>query len=1072
MSVPLEVRIDHDQVTALRSHILSFYTATSGDVRESSERWLTTFTRTRDSWHAALSILELEDASEAESVFCARTIHVLLRRCVAKEARTQASHAVFSDDEWHTLRERIFSLTRVYSIKAIRTKSQHARTTLTQLALATSALACKMPSWEPMDIVSTLLITFGGQNDQSAPADSKLLCLCALLALLAQEANCRDLSIHPARRECVLDGLKAASSDVMTVLEQLAQSCQNDASLISYILEALASWAEFSDITQAFPSVIVDGAVQIVCSSEGDGQHSSILKQRAANAARTSLSQCIWYRSEKLRGLLAQHMATLRKHVMMHNKSSETRDLITEILSALAMEACREKEIDNREVNPYATGLQAAGDRVYVKYSKFKDLQRQQRKAEKKSAKARAIAIEVDEEVLICALDSLNDALAAGVAMGSALEPWSKLVDVYPAISSNSLLSSLTTVASRCISASVVHASVLNLDALDDQYKEEIGDCLRDVITIVPIDHVLHDFTEGLKAEIQMSSKLQDGWKIVRARLVILLALAKSFKNDDAGAHRPLFISLVDVLCILFSAGEDVGVPHIILESAAWVLAGLASSFACLSDAQIARVANVLIERLRHYEALIARGACVAMMKLCEHAADRLASTDVPARLAAIHATGGPTASYNLRLGQEHESTIMLRSLTFFVFKTDRAENVVVEHACVMLADPVISTMRSCVRMAPHESDYVRSLVDLDIVLQAMQKAYAHINTESSLLGALALNAAHAVNAASSKILFPENVEERFKVGWVMKALVDLVRYVGNDLLKVIVTTCIDAYALAPELGQCYVETMTIILATYGDCALCGFEESHGIQTVGQVFSNFVAETLPKCMDDPDLWPAMFTLTRATLRCGCAALTQHARLVIEISKQSLRGVSNDAAAASLLLAIDLLCAPTLLVSLPTNNASAVAMHAGLGRLAAEISGQSSKRRTDCSWNAGCAQSAPLAAEINDELVRCESNIAILRLLLECANGVMAPSMISDIAACLHYVWSVYGDVYFVHVLTRALGDDSDGFPKPKTTSEDKRLWIETLCGEDARKDARLFKRSLKAFLGGKKVGMN
>lgn len=273
MSAPLEVRIEHDQVSALRSHILSFYSATSGDVRESSERWLTTFTRTQDSWHAALSILELEDASEAESVFCARTIHVLLRRCVAKEARTQASHAVFSDDEWHTLRKRIFSLTRAYSIKAIRTKSQHARTTLTQLALATSALACKMPSWEPMDIVSTLLFTF--QNDSSTPTDSKLLCLCALLALLAQEANCRDLSIHPARRECVLDGLKAASSDVMIVLEQLAQSCQNDASLISYILEALASWAEFSNITQAFPSVIVDGAVQIVCSSEGDGQHSS-----------------------------------------------------------------------------------------------------------------------------------------------------------------------------------------------------------------------------------------------------------------------------------------------------------------------------------------------------------------------------------------------------------------------------------------------------------------------------------------------------------------------------------------------------------------------------------------------------------------------------------------------------------------------------------------------------------------------------------------------------------------------------------------------------------------------------
>ena len=1065
MSAIVESRIDSGQVRALRTHIHAFYVAKNDDVRVQSEQWLTTFTRTQDSWHAALSVLEREDASEAESVFCARTIHVLLRRCVAKEERKQASHAVFTADEWEVLRERIFHLTRAFSIKAIITKSLHARTTLTQLALATSALACKMPSWEPQDIVTKLLVAFG--NDASAPTESKLLCLCALLAFLAQEANSRDLSIHPARRECVIEGLKAASSEVMAVLERLARECNNDASLLSYIFDALASWAEFSDITQAFPSIIVDGAVQIVC-SDGEQQHT--LKQRAANATRASLSKIISCRSENLRGLLAQHMETLRQNVVLLGKSSETRDLITEILSAVAMEACREKVSDAEDAgnHRYATGLQAAGDRVYVKYSKFKDLQRQHKKAEKKSSKSKIIDIEVDEEVLVYALDALNDALAVGVTMGSALEPWSKLVDVGSAISSNSLLSSsLKTVASRCMSASVVHASLLNLDDLDEQYKEEIGDCLRDVLTIVPIDDVLHDFTEGFKAEIEMSSK--DGWKIVRARLVILLALAKLFKNGSSAVDsRPVFSSLVDVLCVLLSASDDFGVPHIILESTAWVLAGLASSFCCLSDAQIARVANVLIERLRHHEALIARGCAVAMMKLCEYAAERLALTDVPARLAAIHAAGGPTASLELRLGQEHESTIMLRSLTFFVFRTSHIDKDTIERACIMLADPVVTAMQSCVQLTPNESDYVRCLVDLDIVLQAMQKAYAHMNAESEALRTLALNAVHAVAEASLRILAPENVEERFKMGWVMKALVDLVRYVGNDLLKLIFLVCVESYARAPELGQCYVETMSIVLATYGDCALHGFAADY--HSVGQVCVGFLVAHMPSSVENPDLWPAMFTLARAALRCGCAALTQNVRMLIEISERSLRGVSDDAAAAALLLATDVLCAPTLLISSPTQNTSAQAMHAGLGRLAAEISGQSSKRRTDCLWNTHDA--AALAAAINDDLVRGQSSVALIRRLLECANGVMAPCMISDISACLHQVWSLYGDAAFVDVLTRALGDDKDGFPKRKLTVEDKRLWIETLISDAARKDARLFKRSLKAFLGGKKVGMN
>ena len=99
-------------------------------------------------------------------------------------------------------------------------------------------------------------------------------------------------------------------------------------------------------------------------------------------------------------------------------------------------------------------------------------------------------------------------------------------------------------------------------------------------------------------------------------------------------------------------------------------------------------------------------------------------------------------------------------------------------------------------------------------------------------------------------------------------------------------------------------------------------------------------------------------------------------------------------------------------------------------------------------------------------------VALMRAILEGGNGALPPSMISDIAASLHLVWSTLGTEAFQRLFLLALGDEHDAFPKAKTTMEDKRLWTSSLTTDTARIDARIFERLLKAFFGGKKVGSN
>ena len=81
-------------VAEVRDCILRFYTSHDAREREEAERALAAFVKSDDSWRVTLHVLERDDATPVEGVFCAQTLHALIRRCVRKETRTQASHGV------------------------------------------------------------------------------------------------------------------------------------------------------------------------------------------------------------------------------------------------------------------------------------------------------------------------------------------------------------------------------------------------------------------------------------------------------------------------------------------------------------------------------------------------------------------------------------------------------------------------------------------------------------------------------------------------------------------------------------------------------------------------------------------------------------------------------------------------------------------------------------------------------------------------------------------------------------------------------------------------------------------
>ena len=124
------------------------------------------------------------------------------------------------------------------------------------------------------------------------------------------------------------------------------------------------------------------------------------------------------------------------------------------------------------------------------------------------------------------------------------------------------------------------------------------------------------------------------------------------------------------------------------------------------------------------------------------------------------------------------------------------------------------------------------------------------------------------------------------------------------------------------------------------------------------------------------------------------------------------------------------------------------------------------------------------------VILCErgGGIALVRAMLECANELMPPGLVTDVSAALYASWMSVGDARMGEWLHGALGGDKDGFPRDSTTKEQKEDFLGLLLflhadasghgdlgpsrlGKTGEKhDLRRFKRCLKAFCGGKNCG--
>ena len=93
-------------------------------------------------------------------------------------------------------------------------------------------------------------------------------------------------------------------------------------------------------------------------------------------------------------------------------------------------------------------------------------------------------------------------------------------------------------------------------------------------------------------------------------------------------------------------------------------------------------------------------------------------------------------------------------------------------------------------------------------------------------------------------------------------------------------------------------------------------------------------------------------------------------------------------------------------------------------------------------------------------------LALVAALVDAACGALPPSLVTAAAGSLHAGWAAAGDEHMRAWLAQALA--RPGCPRPGTTEAAKRTFVTQLLAEANRRDVRRFKRTLKAFCGGKK----
>ena len=806
---------------SLGAAVAALYTSPDAAERAAADAWLQAFMKSDMAWPLSLALLrDAVDLTPLEALFCARALHVLLRKSVSKTERTQKSHAVLAESDWIGMRDALLALAWTFSARvamgATGADDAPPRAVLTQVALAVSVLACKMESWDAPGVAVDLARFFSRPPDAAppsvlalvasrgggvvAPPDASgaagpagpagpvqghvqltpdgaavvsvagIVALLQIFAVLPEECASKDLSIHPARREAVSLGLRAAASSVVyPTLETLVHNpnVHADPHARALLMRALAAWSSFEPAAAgACPSSTLAAAVSAI-TVDARASHPAVAD--AAAAATTAAATAAVHRPER-REALGATLAALREHCAgagaggdgdgrggedADDDDAESRARAAEVLASVATRAAEPPPpATPPPADPLAVGPNAAGDRTYIPYGEFKKMKKERRRgrggggggggADDARAAAPPLA-EADVDALRFCLDALSDGLdAGGVSPAAALEPWTAMaaaVESHVSSTSGSsgngnagqasfgafLLECGTRAAgaaarraSRVLpaSGSAANDGARREDGGDDEDdavdREDLAEGLRDVAAVVGADVFVAVVVDGAVTAARDAiaaatdanadgNAMRNGTpstddsllRVAEGWIFALFAVARLTTTSPAAAATAA--RAVD----LARGVMDARLSSRASELATWIIAGLARALSSpRSDAEtLSSAVAAVAAGLESNDHAVARGACVAAMRLCETCGPALASDDpravrTRAVFAGWYARGGPAAPppSALRRGQEPVTTILARGLAAVAKSRHPAGDA--ERECVALADPAIDATR------------------------------------------------------------------------------------------------------------------------------------------------------------------------------------------------------------------------------------------------------------------------------------------------------------------------------------------------------------------------------------------
>ena len=765
--------------------VAALYTSHDPVERLAADEWLQHFLRSDHAWPLSIELLrDATDLTSLEALFCARALHVLLRKSVVKASRTQKSHAVLGENDWVAMRDALLALAWSFSAKVFvgtagGSVEAPPRSVLTQVSLAISALACKMDNWDPGSVAVDIVRHFTndgsnqtGQTTTRAPTAARVVasrhplvrsstdaatgavalcpvgeallgvageaCIVSILAVLPEEAVSKNLSIHPKRRADVVDGLRLAATTVaFPALDQLAAKYFSnvgadptpaaDHHARAAVLRAAAAWASFDENQEgACPGAALDrAAATITAGADGSSaEEPSAVIDAAVTLATAALAGAV-HRPAR-RHALAEKLSMLRASACgggrMTNDAYETerRARAAEVLASVACRAADPPPAPVAPPDAFGTGPNAAPDRAYVPHKEFSKLRKAKKRSDKRDDRRAAAdgskpppLAGADAEVLCFCLDALCDAMACeipGASPAAALQPWTEMAAAFESFRAcggrigppaNELVSCARRVAAAAAASAPrwfpkEGASAANdgdaerFDDDDDDddddrenaaNREDLAEGLRDIACVVGPDVFLALAVEGFaKSAEGGSAPVIEGWTFV------LFACARLVTKQHAETSRD--VANVTRLAVRVAGAAIRGnVSTRAVELCAWILGGLAKSVSgCIASSSSSsssdggRVSTedareILLEALdgvlcasRSPSPSVARGACVAAMRLLETNAAAVASGRFDAACAHLldayrSGTIAAPPPHALRRGQEPVSTILARGL-------------------------------------------------------------------------------------------------------------------------------------------------------------------------------------------------------------------------------------------------------------------------------------------------------------------------------------------------------------------------------------------------------------------------